>query len=482
MTLSEPTQPAPLTRGNPWPAMVVVMTAAFMFALDTTIVSVALHPIAVDLDAGSGIEWVVSIYLLAVAAAQPIAGWLSDRFGRRAMFLVMLAVFTGASAACAASPSLGFLVFFRAIQGLGGGGLVVLGLAIALDLFPRRRHGFVAATWGTAALVGPALGPTVGGWLVTSVSWHWLFLINVPIGAVALAAGLFFIPQIGYRERRAFDLGGLLLGSGGLSLVILGLSEGNQWGWASPATLICLAFGVGALVAFVPQELGSDHPMLELRMFGHRAFRLSSAIMLLVVMAQFGRLVYIPLELESVRDLSALRVGILFLPAAMVQAIGMQVGGRLVDRIGWRLPMISGCAMLVAAVAGYAWLTLATPLVFVVVLLCVQGFGAGLTMTAATVGGLSDIPHRLLAQGAAVRSLAGQVGGAMSVALLGAIVAIATGSNPTPSQAQDAYNAAFAVAAGVAFLAFVLACRMPKPKRSSDSVAVQIPSREAAPT
>ena len=142
-----------------------------------------------------------------------------------------------------------------------------VGMAIAMGLFPRERHGFAMAMWGMAALVGPALGPTLGGWLATSVSWHWLFLINVPIGAVAVVVGVWLIPNIGHRERRRFDVGGLILGSGGLSLLVLGLSEGNLWGWTSAATVTCLALGVGALVGFVPHELRADQPMLELRMF-----------------------------------------------------------------------------------------------------------------------------------------------------------------------------------------------------------------------
>jgi MFS family permease len=140
---------APLATRNPWLGMSVVMAGLLMFSLDTTIVTVALHPIGEDLHAGNGVEWVVTIYLLALAASLPITGWLSDRFGRKATFLVALGVFTGASLACASSPNLGFLVFFRAVQGLGGGALMPVGMAIALGLFPRERHGFAMAMWGT---------------------------------------------------------------------------------------------------------------------------------------------------------------------------------------------------------------------------------------------------------------------------------------------------------------------------------------------
>jgi MFS family permease len=313
------------------------------------------------------------------------------------------------------------------------------------------------------------------------VNWHWLFLINVPIGTVAVVVGVFLLPNIGYRERRRFDVGGLILGSGGLSLLVLGLSEGNVWGWTSAATVACLTLGVAALVGFVPHELRAHQPMLQLRMFKERVFRLSAAAMLCVLIAQYGRLVFIPLELESVRGISALRVGLLFLPAAGAQAIGMQTGGRLVDRVGARLPMVAGSAILFAAVAGYATLTLTTPVALVAVLLMVQGLGAGLMGAPATVAGLSDLPRHLLAQGTAVRSLTGMVGGALSVALLGAIVAIGTGAHPTPHQAQAAYNTAFAVAAGIVLVALVLSCRIPNPKRTANPERMSDPLADDQP-
>jgi MFS family permease len=187
--------------------------------------------------------------------------------------------------------------------------------------------------------------------------------------------------------------------------------------------------------------------------------------MLFVFLAAYGRLVFLPLELEGLRGLSALRVGLLFLPAAAAQAIGMQFGGRLVDRIGARLPMIVGCAMMLAAVTGFARLTLSTPVAVIGVFLSLQGFGVGLISPAATVAGLSDLPRPLLAQGTALRSLSGQVAGALSVAVLGAIVSIRMGPHPTPAHAQAAYNAAFSAAAGAVLLGFVLTWRMPKQSR-----------------
>jgi len=438
------------------------MAGTVMFGLDTTIVSVALHPIGVDLHAGSGVEWVVTSYLLALAASQPVTGWASDRFGRRAMFLTALAVFTSASIACAASPNLGLLVFFRAVQGFGGGALMPVGMAIALDLFPTERHGRALAIWGLMAVVGPALGPTVGGWLATSINWHWLFLINAPIGGVALVAGFSLIPEIGHRERRPFDVSGLVLGSGGLTLAILGLSEGNTWGWASAATIACLASGIAALVAFVRHELVARHPMLRLQMFAERAFLFGTVASLFIYLAQYGRLVFIPLQLEAVRGLTALHVGLLFLPAGAAQAIAMLGSGRIVDRVGPRLPMVVGAALMLGAVAGFARLTLTTPIPFIAVLLSLQGFGCGIFTPGAMVVGISGLPSTLLAQGAAIRTLAGQVSGALAVAVLGAIVSVSLGRHPSPAHAQAGYNAAFAAAAGAVLLGLVFAWRVPK--------------------
>ncbi|HXZ62141.1 MAG TPA: DHA2 family efflux MFS transporter permease subunit [Acidimicrobiales bacterium] len=449
--------------------MTVVLAGTVMFGLDTTIVSVALHPIGVGLHAGSAVEWVVTSYLLALAASQPATGWLADRFGRRAMFLAALAVFTGASIACAAAPNIGCLVAFRAVQGFGGGALMPVGMAITMDLFPVERHGRAMAIWGLMAVVGPALGPTVGGWLTTTINWHWLFLINAPIGTVAFAAGFSLIPEIGHRQRRPFDLTGLVLGSGGLTLAILGLSEGSTWGWVSGTTITCLVAGTGALVAFVHHELATSHPMLQLRMFRERAFMFGTAASLFVYLAQYGRLVFIPLQLESVRSLTALHVGLLFLPAGAAQGIAMVASGHLVDRVGARLPMVLGAAMMLVAVAGFARLTLTTPLPLITLFLAIQGFGCGVFTPGVMVVGMSELPSALLAQGAAIRTLAGQVSGVLAVAVLGAIVSVSLGHHPSPSHAQAAYNAAFAAAAGSVLVGLVFAWLLPK--RAHDRLA-----------
>jgi EmrB/QacA subfamily drug resistance transporter len=344
-------------------------------------------------------------------------------------------------------------------------------MAMVLDLFPRERHGRAIGVWGMASMVAPAVGPTLGGWLVTSVSWHWLFLVNVPIGVVTLGAGLRLLPDVGHRSRRPFDARGLVLGAGGLALGVLGLSEATTWGWGSTPTLGCLALAAVLLAAFVRWQLAAAHPLIELRMFLEPTFRVAMVAIGFVYIAQYGRLVYLPLQLEGVRGESALTVGLLFLPAAIASAIGMSVGGRMADRIGPRLPVLLGCSCVLVALVGLSQLRLTTPLAWIGVVLCSQGVGQGLIAAPAMTAGLSDLPPELTAQGAAVRSLLNQVCGALAVAVLGTVVATRAGSDPTPVEAQAAYGTAFAVAAAGVAVALVMARRLPRDvARTDDAV------------
>jgi DHA2 family multidrug resistance protein len=466
------TSPAPAVT-NPWVPMSVVMMATIMVVLDSTIVNVAFHQISLDLNAGDEIEWIVTAYLLAVCVSQPASGWLADRFGRRDVFLTSLVAFTLASAACGMAPNFTMLVVFRILQGLGGGALMPVGMMMVFELFPRERHGRAIAVWGMAAMVAPAIGPTLGGWIVTSVSWHWMFLINVPIGAVAVVAGLRLLPDIGHREARPFDGLGLALGGTGLALTVLGLAQGAAWGWRTTATIACIAVGLTALALFTRHELRTDHPVIELRMFEERAFRLAIGAFVFVMGAQYARLVFVPLQLESLRGFTAMKVGLMFFVPAVVTAIGMSIGGRLVDRVGPRTPSVVGCMGVAIAMLGLSRLSLTTPVWAIVFLLSVQGLGMGVTTSPLLVAGLSDLPARLVSQGSAVRSLASQVAGALAVAVLGSVVASQMGADPTPEQAQDAYNMAFLTAAGGVVISLALALRLPRHALSRGAAPVE---------
>lgn len=456
-----PSQPE-VTERYRWVSLGVVLVGTLMVVLDTTIVNVALPEIRDSLNAGDGVEWIVTAYLLAVAVSQPATGWLADTYGRKRVFVWSLACFTVASLACALAPSLGVLVVFRVLQGLGGGAMMPVGMAIVFEVFPPERRGQAMGIWGVAAMAGPTIGPTLGGYLVTSVSWHWLFLVNVPMGALGVVLALRCLRDLGHREERSLDLLGLGLGASGLALTLLGVSQSPQWGWGSPATIASIAVGVVLLGLFVAQELRVDDPVVELRIFAVPAFAISMVVILFTAAAQYTRLVFIPLELQDIRGYTALRVGVLLVPSALATAAAMPLGGRLMDRIGPRVPVVTGCTLMAIAAVVLGVVHVSTPIALIIAVLALQGFGMGLTSAPATVAGMNALSGRFVAQASAMRSLSSQVAGATAIAITSTVVATRMGSSPSPEHAQAAYNSAFLVAAGGLVIAIVLALRLPK--------------------
>jgi EmrB/QacA subfamily drug resistance transporter len=412
---------------------------------------------------------VVTGYLLAVAVSQPATGWAADRFGRKRIFIMSLVAFTTASLLCALAPNLTMLVIFRVLQGLGGGALAPVGMAIVIELFPAQRRGRAMSTWGIASMAAPAIGPTLGGYLVTAVSWHWLFLINVPIGTLGVIFGFRVLKDLGYRESRRLDSLGLFLGGGGLALVLFGVTKANDWGWSASSTIATLAVGAASLFAFIAHELHTDEPMIELRMFTITVFTLSMAVTLFTTAAQYTRLVFIPLSLETVRGYTALRVGLILTPAALLTAIGMSIGGRMVDRVGARRPMVIGSGLMCLGAFSLSHIGVSTPVAAIIASLGTQGLGFGLCALPGVVVAMNSLPARYVAQASAVRSLISQVAGASTVAVLSAVVAARLGSGtPSLEKSQSAYDTAFLIASIGLFIALLCSlCFSARPEQAA---------------
>lgn len=440
--------------------MTVLVIGTVMTVLDSTIVNVALPEISASLDAGASIEWVVSSYLLAMAVALPVTGWLGARFGQKRSYLLALGLFTLASVACAASPSLPALVVARFFQGLGGGALLPIGLTIGLKMFPRAEHGRAVGLWGLAAMSAPAVGPTLGGWLVDAVNWHWLFLMNIPMGLFALFTGIRSIPEVEPERPGRFDTAGFVSGGTGLALVVLGLSEATRWGWGSVPTLGCLTIGVLLLVTFVVHELRIESPMLEVRIFADHTFSLSLGIAFFITAAQYARLVFVPLFLQEERGYTAFEVGLTLALPAIVTAAFMNVGGRWNDRAGPRPPVVVGVIFVAGAVLAVAMGGLGAPLWLLGILLVFQGVGVGLHMAPCTVAAMGTLRSDQIGQGSAMRNLAGVVAGAISVAGLGALLTVLMPADPTTQEAQQAYSGLFYVCFVGLLAALVMAWRM----------------------
>lgn len=451
-----------------WIAMGVVLIGTFMVILDTTIVNVALPKVGDELGQARALDWVVTGYLLAVGVAQPATGWLADRFGRKSVFAVSLGLFALGSLLASGAPTLPALVAFRVLQGLGGGAMMPVGLAIVYELFPPERRGQALGIWGIAAMAAPTIGPVLGGWLVVTFNWRSIFLVNVPIGAVGVAAALWLLRDVGYRERRRLDLLGLVFAAGGLVALLVALAQARDWGWSGPATLVLLIGGAALIGAFVWHAARIDHPIVDVAMFAVRTFSLTIAIMLLVTTAGYSRLVFVPLELESLRGLTALQTGFVLAPGALGAAVTMPLGGRLADRIGARAPVLAGCGLIVGALWLFGRLTMQTPVSYIVGMMVVYGLGLGLALMPNIVAGLNALPHRFVAQASAVQSLTRQIAASLGIAVLSTAVAAEIGSISAsglpPTQhpaAQTAYNHVFLIAMGGMLAATALSLFLP---------------------
>jgi EmrB/QacA subfamily drug resistance transporter len=465
----EPPRPPADPSGDsryPWIAMTVVLTGTFMVILDTTIVNVALPSIGRELGDARGIEWVVTGYLLAVGVAQLGTGWVSDRFGKKRTYTWSLFLFGLGSLLAALSPNLVALVGFRVLQGMGGGAMMPVGLAMLYELFPPHRRGTALGIWGIAAMAAPAVGPVAGGWIASSVSWRWVFAVNVPIGIIGVTLAIRLLRDVGFREHRALAWRAWLLAAIGLVALLLAFDWAPDNGWGSARFLVPMIFGVAILAQFVRSELRSDNPLLEMRMFAVSTFSVTIGIVWLITVAQFARLVFIPIALQTVHGMTAFRAGLLLAPAAGGTALTMPFGGRIADRLGPRLPVTTGLIMIATAVWLLGSLAPDTSPGRILLYLLLQGAGTGLALIPNTVAAMNSLPNQWVARASAVRSLNRQVAGAIGVAVLSSLVVFKVGSitgspGVSPQQLQDAYNQVFHVAFGGAIVATILALFLP---------------------
>lgn len=446
--------------------MSVVLTGTFMVILDTTIVNVALPVLGRDLQGDEGIEWVVTGYLLAVGVSQLATGWISDRFGKKATYTWSLGLFALGSLLAALAPSMGALISFRVLQGAGGGAMMPVGLAMLYEVFPPHRRGAALGIWGIAAMAAPAVGPVAGGWIATSVSWRWVFAVNVPIGAVGVVMAIRLLRDIGFREHRVLDWKSLLTAASGLVMLLVAFDRAPGWGWLSTPLLGLMGGGVGMLALFVRRELASGEPLLEMRMFAVPTFSVTIGIVWLITVAQFARLVFVPIELQTVHGMTPWEAGLLLAPAAAGTAATMPLGGRLTDRIGARIPVTIGAAMIAAAVWLLGSVTPATPHSRILVYLLIQGAGTGFSLMPNTVAAMNTLPARWVSRASAIRSLNRQIAGSLGVAALSSIVVARVGAlTGAPGvdllTLQDAYNSAFHLAFVGALAAILLALFLP---------------------
>jgi EmrB/QacA subfamily drug resistance transporter len=408
-----------------WWTLGAVSVGLFMIMLDNTVVNVALPSMRSSLHLSlSELEWVVAGYALTFAAFMLIGGKLADFLGRRLVFMIGLAVFTGASLACGLASGGGFLIGARIVQGLGGALMNPATLSIIAATFAPRERGRAIGIWAGVSAMALAIGPLVGGLLTEHVNWNWIFFINVPVGLLGLLAIPFFIDES--RDTTAdqrLDLPGLATSALGLFSLTYAFIEANSFGWTSGRILGALVVAAVSLIGFVLLERHQRAPMLDLSLFRNRTFGGANAAMLFVGLAMFGTFFYVSLYMQNVLKYSPVEAGASFLPMTILIILIAPRAGALTDRVGSR--WLVGTGMTLLAVMLFYYTTLGANESFWALLpgLLIGGIGMGMTMTPVTAAAMSAVSVDKAGVGSAVLNSARQVGGSLGIAVMGAIVA-----------------------------------------------------------
>ncbi len=408
-----------------WWTLAAVSFGLFMIMLDNTVVNVALPSIERSLHLGvSQLEWVVAGYALTFGAFMLTGGKLADLLGRRAMFVVGLAIFTGASLACGLAGGASMLIGARVVQGLGAALMNPSTLSIITVTFPPRQRGTAIGIWAGISALALAIGPLVGGLITERVNWNWIFFINIPVGVIAVAAAFAFIEESRdtSAEQRP-DVGGLLTSALGLFALTYALIEANTDGWGSARIIAAFAVAAGSLVAFVMLEARQRLPMLDLSLFRNRTFSGANTVMLLVALAMFGVFFYVSLFMQQVLGFSPIQAGASFLPMTILIILIAPLAGRFSDRFGSRV--FAGAGMLLLAVSLFWFSRQGVHATFFDLLpgMLVGGTGMALTMTPTTAAAMSAVRADKAGVGSAVLNSMRQVGGSLGIAVMGAIVA-----------------------------------------------------------
>ena len=423
-----------------WKVLISVVFGIFMVILDTTVVNVAFQTLRTEFGATlNDSQWIISVYVLSLGISTPLAGYLGDRFGLKRVYLTGLSIFVLGSFLCGISPSLGFLIFARALQGFGGGIALPLGPAFLFRTFPAKEQGAALGIFGIALVIAPALGPILGGILVDQQLWRAIFFINPPIGILGIFLGSRFLPAFTSETKPSFDWPGLITEIIGFGSILYATSLAANQGWNTPEVMLFTGIGVAGMIAFGVVELFvAKRPLLDLRLFTKRIFLNATVLGYVSVIALFGAEFMMPIFLQAMLGKTALQTGLILLPMAITSGATTIIAGRLYDRFGPRPLVTFGFLMLIINTWQLSQITADTSITTIMILLALRGLAVGSTVQTTFITGLSVVPLKDIARGSSLTNATRNVVQSIGVAILATV--LVSGLSPQISAFQQKFQ------------------------------------------
>jgi EmrB/QacA subfamily drug resistance transporter len=428
-----------------WRIAPVIVLGTIMSILDTTIVNVALETLSRELHATlTSIQWVVTGYLLSLAAVIPISGWASRRFGAKNVWLFSILMFTAGSALCGFATSTSELIAFRVLQGIGGGMIMPVGQLMMARAAGPKNMGKIVAITGVPSMLAPILGPTIGGAILSVTTWRWIFFVNVPIGVIAIVAGLRLIRRSETAKGESLDYKGLALMATGLPLLTYGLAEiGTVGTFDSDRVIIPLLAGVALIAGFVAHALHVERPLLNLRLYRRPTFSSASLCLFLVGAAMFGSLILFPLYWQEIRHESIIDTGLLSAPQGLGMAVVMPLAGRLSDRHGGGILALIGVSLATIFTLPMALIGDHTSIVYLMTMMFLRGIGIALAFVPTMTAAYASLRSSELSDATPQLNVLMRIGGSIGTAILAVVLQRAITGADTQAAAAAAFGSAF---------------------------------------
>ena len=405
-----------------WLVLFNVMLTTFMAVLDSTVVNTGLPVIMGTLGASmNSAEWILTGYMLSMATILPAAGWLSDRFGYKRLFIFSLVVFTIGSFMCGNSTAIGELVFWRIFQGIGGGLLMPVGMAVVTTVFPVEQRGMALGFWAIASAASVSFGPLIGGYLVDNLNWNYIFFVNIPIGVFSIIYTMIVQQEYKTGIRQKFDIPGFVTSAIFLPVFLYGLSEvtssTNTRGWSSPLVLGCMWVAAVSFVLFIYTELTVKNPMINLKIFKDHNFSLANLIVFIFGVGMFGSTFLIPLYMQDSLGYSAYQTGLFFLPVGFLQAVASPLAGNAARWVNPKVVIVLGLLLLCSSFYMNYSFSFLTDKWYIMVSLYLRGVGLGILYPPLLNVSLRMISNQQMAQASSVTNIVRQIGGSFGVAM-----------------------------------------------------------------